>query len=48
MKDQVTGSNFFTPAGADEHPLAGGRVGNGSVVMDQGGVEGHTVDVQGH
>lgn len=37
-----------TPAGADEHPLAGGGVGDGSVVVDEGGVEGHTVDVQGH
>lgn len=38
----------LTPAGADEHPLAGDRVGDGSVVVDEGGVEGHTVHVQGH
>lgn len=39
---------FFTPAGADSHPLTGGGVGDGSVVVDQGGVESHAVDVQGH
>lgn len=40
--------HFFTPAGADEHPLAGGGVGDGSVVMDEGRVEGHAIDIQGH
>lgn len=39
---------FLTPAGADEHPLAGDGVGDGSVVVDEGGVEGHAVDIQGH
>lgn len=39
---------FFTPAGADGHPLTGGGVGDGSVVVDQGGVESHAVDIQGH
>lgn len=38
----------LTPAGADEHPLAGGGVGDGSVVMDEGGVEGHTIHIEGH
>lgn len=40
--------HFFTPAGADEHPLAGGGVGDGSIVMDEGRVEGHAIDIQGH
>lgn len=49
MEEQIVVSvNVFTPAGADKHPLAGGRVGDGSVVMDEGGVEGHTIDIQGH
>lgn len=38
----------FTPAGADEHPLARDRVGNGTVVMDEGGVKGHAIHVEGH
>lgn len=38
----------FTPAGANKHPLAGGRVGDGSIVMDECGVEGHAINVQGH
>lgn len=37
-----------TPAGADEHPLAGGGVRDGSVVVDESRVEGHTVHIQGH
>lgn len=39
---------FLTPAGTNEHPLMGGRVRDGSVVMDKGRVKGHTIHVQGH
>lgn len=35
----------LTPAGADDHPLTGGGVGDGAVVVDQGGVKGHTINV---
>lgn len=38
----------FTPAGADEHSLARGGVRDGSVVVDEGGVKCHAIDVQGH
>lgn len=38
----------LTPAGTNEHPLAGGRVGDGAIVMDEGRVECHAVHVKGH
>lgn len=38
----------FTPAGADEHPLARDWVGYGAVVVDEGRVKGHAVHVEGH
>lgn len=37
-----------TPGGSNEHPLAGGRVGDGSVVVDESRVKGHAVDIQRH
>ena len=39
------GGGEFTPAGADGHPLTGGRVGDGPVVVDEGRVKGHSVHV---
>lgn len=38
----------LTPAGSDDHPLAGLRVGDGSVVMDESGIEGHAIHIQSH
>ena len=39
-------SSRLTPAGPDDHPLAGGGVRDGSVVMDECRVKGHTVHIQ--
>lgn len=41
-------STKFTPAGADEHPLTGCRVGDGPIVMNESGVKGHTVHIESH
>lgn len=38
----------FTPAGTNEHPLTGSRVGDGSVVVNESGVKGHTVHIESH
>ena len=53
VSDCLTGKWLYiipvlTPASADNHSLMGGGVGNGTVVVDEGGVEGHPVYVQGH
>lgn len=38
----------LTPAGTDEHALTRGGVRDGSVVVDEGGVKGHSIHVKGH
>lgn len=38
----------LTPAGTDEHSLTGSWVGDGTVVMDEGGVKGHSIYIQGY
>lgn len=39
---------LLTPTGTDDHPLTGDRVGDGAVIVDEGGVKGHSINVQGH
>lgn len=46
--DSLSIKSCLTPAGADEHPLKGGGVGDGAVVVDKGRVKGHTIHIQGH